>query len=64
MREKSSFNQGWLFRLEDRKEMSDPSFDDRDWEEVMLPHDWSIAYPLREEEPAGAGGGYAKTGTG
>ena len=64
MREKISFNQGWLFCAQDRKDMYDPSFDDHDWNRIILPHDWSLEYPLRKEEPSGAGGGYVKTGTG
>lgn len=36
------FNDGWLFRLADDSLMSLPTFDDKDWRKLDLPHDWSV----------------------
>ncbi|TRW25910.1 glycoside hydrolase family 2 protein [Flavobacterium zepuense] len=35
-------NEDWKFVLEDKQEAKDPGFDDKDWQTVQLPHDWSI----------------------
>lgn len=37
-----SFNEGWLFALEDNAGMSDPDYDDGKWRRLDVPHDWSI----------------------
>ena len=36
------FNDGWLFPLADDSLMSLPTFDDKDWRKLDLPHDWSV----------------------
>ena len=64
MRQKRLFNENWKFTLEDNPSFADPGFDDGLWRAVTLPHDWSMDYPLDKDELSGAGGGYAKTGTG
>lgn len=40
------FNGDWLFSLGDTPEASSPEFDDSSWEQVALPHDWSVKEPL------------------
>src|SRR3546814_1098201 len=35
-------NDGWLFTLADLDNGADPGIDDRDWQRVDLPHDWSV----------------------
>ncbi len=43
--ESSLFNGGWLFMKEDIENGQDKSMDDSAWEEVNLPHDWSVKGP-------------------
>lgn len=38
-----NFNSGWKFNLGDNSSASEPNFNDSAWEEVMLPHDFSIS---------------------
>ena len=53
---KQSFNSGWQFHLEGTP--------NNGWEDVTLPHDWSIHLPFDEKAPAGNEGGYLPTGKG
>lgn len=46
IRIKKNFDFDWKFKLGDIKEASSPNFDDAQWEDVQLPHDWSIKLPL------------------
>lgn len=55
---------GWSFLRGDRLGAEAADFNDSDWARVRLPHDWSIAGPVDEAEPAGGHGGYFPTGTG
>jgi beta-galactosidase len=52
-----SFNQDWRFRLGDVAGAQDTSFDDSQWRQLDLPHDWSIEGEFNEQNPAGTGGG-------
>ncbi len=36
----------WAFSLNDDPAAKEPGFDDRGWERVTLPHDWSVKAPL------------------
>ncbi|MBN8430964.1 VCBS repeat-containing protein [Microbulbifer salipaludis] len=38
------FNFGWKFRLEDDKAFRNPAYDDSQWRNLRLPHDWSIEH--------------------
>lgn len=38
----TDFNFGWKFVLSDNDMFSEPEFDDSEWRELRLPHDWSI----------------------
>ncbi len=40
---------GWKFTREDRPEFADPSWDDRRWQTVTVPHDWAIYGPFSEK---------------
>ena len=41
------FNFDWKFSLMDSLEVAyDIDFDDSNWREVRLPHDWSIEFPF------------------
>ena len=52
-----SFNQDWRFRLGDVAGAQDAGFDDSQWRQLDLPHDWSIEGEFSEQNPAGTGGG-------
>ncbi len=53
-REVKSFDFDWIFLLKDVPEAKSPDYDDSDWQEVQLPHDWSIKLPVSKEN-AGEG---------
>jgi len=55
---------GWRFTLGDPSGAERPSFDDRGWRSVDLPHDWSIEGTPRKEAPGGGGMGYFPAGVG
>ncbi|MEH6405934.1 MAG: beta-galactosidase GalB [Leeuwenhoekiella sp.] len=55
---KISFNENWLFRLEDSLKT------DIQWRTLNVPHDWSIEGDFDENSPAGVGGGALPGGTG
>jgi beta-galactosidase len=59
-----SFNQDWHFHLGDVAEANDPKFDDSQWRQLNLPHDWSIEGQFDENNPAGTGGGALPGGLG
>lgn len=41
-----NINNNWKFILNDVPEAKDPSFNDRRWQNVNLPHDWSVKQQL------------------
>ncbi len=63
----SLLNQSWKFILEDASGAEKPEFDDRTWEGVDLPHDWSVRGELSPDLASGTGylpggiGWYRKT---
>ncbi len=63
-REALSFNEGWRFHLGDPAGAEQVDFSDGDWKAVRLPHDWSIAGPVRADSPSGGDGGFFPTGIG
>lgn len=42
-------NDGWRFALQDDPRSSRPELDDRGWQRVDLPHDWSVKAPMRAD---------------
>jgi len=58
------FDDGWKFSLGDPNTAMDPHFDDKGWQNVDLPHDWSIAGLPDSANPSKAAGGYFPTGVG
>lgn len=48
-------NENWRFHYGDVPEAWYKGFDDRDWEQVFLPHDWSVHYPFKQEYSSGTG---------
>lgn len=61
---KSKFNDGWKFRLEDDTAFSGRSYNDNSWEVTRVPHDWSIAGEIKQENASGRHGGFYPTGVG
>ena len=61
---KENFGEGWKFSLTDQDNYSEPGFDDSEWSEITLPHDWSIEGEFSDKHPATAGGGALPGGTG
>ena len=59
-------NDNWKFKLEDCNDdrFSKTEYDDSAWENLTLPHDWDTFFAPDKDNLSGAGGGYAKAGTG
>ena len=55
MREMQSLNSNWLFHLGDETGADYMGHDDRAWQPVTLPHDWSVAYPFDQRNASGTG---------
>jgi beta-galactosidase len=60
--EAENFDAGWKFSQGDATNAGDPGFDDRDWQTVSLPHDWSIAGPFAETNKTGGAGAFLPDG--
>jgi beta-galactosidase len=56
------FDFEWRFIQSDPTNAQSPTFDDTQWQTVTLPHDWSIAGPVKEDAPSRAAGGFFPTG--
>lgn len=54
----------WKFRLGDDKAWVSPATNDKDWRNVIIPHDWSIEGEFDKDTPAGNDGAYLPTGIG
>src|SRR5215469_4915332 len=54
----------WRFTLGDPPDAEKPTFDDKSWRELNVPHDWSIEGPWSKDNPSGSAGGYAPIGIG
>lgn len=63
-RELVDFNQGWAFILDDDLSYRHEDYQPVGWQEVNLPHDWSIGFDFDEEYPAGNAGGALPGGVG
>ncbi len=50
------FNFDWKFHLGDVKNGQSITLTDTNWEEIRLPHDWSVTQEFSQEETAGATG--------
>ena len=59
-----SFNNGWKFYLGDDSTASLPSYDDKNWRVLNVPHDWSIEGSFSKDHPATSQGGALPTGIG
>ncbi len=57
---KENFDFDWKFKLEDNSNAMKMTFDDAKWEDVQMPHDWSIK--LKFDMSAGGSAGYLPGG--
>jgi beta-galactosidase len=63
-RERLSIDFNWKFSLSDSSDGSKADFNDKSWQPVNLPHEWSIHGPISQDAPTGSGGGYFPAGIG
>lgn len=63
-RERSCFDEGWLFTLGNDEKMSQVDYNDSQWRRLDLPHDWAIEGDFSASNPSGAGGGALPGGIG
>ena len=63
-RQRFSMDPGWRFTLGDPSGAERPSFDDRSWRQLDLPHDWSIEGAPRQDAPGGGRVGFFPSGIG
>ncbi|HEY2961491.1 MAG TPA: beta-galactosidase GalB [Pyrinomonadaceae bacterium] len=59
-----SFNENWRFHPGDVASAQDAGFNDSQWRQLNLPHDWSIEGEFSEKAPSGTGGGALPGGLG
>lgn len=59
-----NFNRNWRFALVDDPSAKAPAFNDANWRELSLPHDWSIEGQFSEHHLATTQGGALPTGIG
>src|SRR4029078_12972466 len=58
------FNKEWKFLLGNDSAAISPTYDDRKWRMLNLPHDWSIESDFKKEFPATNQGGALPGGIG
>lgn len=63
-RETKKFNKAWRFTLGDSEDFKNRDFDDSNWRELNVPHDWSIEGEFSKDNPASPGGGALPGGIG
>ena len=61
---KQLFDNDWKFFLGNPEAVSSLNFDDKNWRNLDLPHDWSIEGTLDTNNPMGNDGGYFPAGIG
>ena len=57
-----NINENWKFIQSDVAEAINVNFDDSDWENVNLPHDWSISKPFSKDNPSFSRGAWLPAG--
>lgn len=50
-----NINDGWKFFLGDEPDADYMGFDDSAWQDVTIPHDWSVEYPFSKSNASGTG---------
>ena len=58
------FNSNWKFYLGNDSTARNENYNDSQWRQLTLPHDWSIEGAFSEKNPTGQGGGGLPTGIG
>jgi beta-galactosidase len=61
---KQLFDSDWKFHLGDTAVASSREFNDENWRNLDLPHDWSIEGQIKPDNPTGGAGGYFPAGIG
>ncbi|MBN2012116.1 DUF4982 domain-containing protein [candidate division KSB1 bacterium] len=61
---KQLFDNHWKFALGDHTTASHLDFDDNNWRNLDLPHDWSIEGGIDQKNPTSGAGGYFPAGIG
>ena len=61
---RSNFDASWKFNLGDVSGAQEPSFSDKAWRDLDLPHDWSIEGTFSKDNPATHNGGSLPGGIG
>lgn len=61
---KKLFNNDWRFFLGDDTTAVATTFDDSQWRNITLPHDWSVEGGFSKDNPSGDDGGYVPCGIG
>lgn len=61
---RQNFDKGWKFHLGDLTDAKNEKLNDKSWELLDLPHDWSISAPFSKSYAAGANGGALPGGIG
>ncbi len=64
LRQKTKFDFDWKFSKGDFPEASEVAYDDIKWQDIDVPHDWSISGPFLKDNPSGHSGGFAPGGIG
>ena len=64
VRSRENFGASWKFHLGDIQDAEQLDFDDSDWRDLDVPHDWSIEGEFSKEHPATPGGGALPGGIG
>jgi len=59
-----NFDTNWQFTKGEILGAETPTFDDKAWRTLNVPHDWSIEGPYDRENPTSRGGGYLPAGIG
>jgi beta-galactosidase len=52
---RKTINLDWKFHLGENTETWFKGFDDKQWKDVTLPHDWSVTEPFSKEHSSGSG---------
>lgn len=63
-RQKENFDFDWKFSKGDFPEAKEIDFDDSKWQQIDVPHDWSILDTFSKDNPTGKPGGFASGGVG
>jgi hypothetical protein len=52
---KTTYLRRWKFHFDSGEEFQHPDLDDRDWQDVTVPHDWAVSFPFSKSNSSGTG---------